>query len=806
MSGPTRRLVVLLIRPSRYDDDGYVVRHWRGTLPSNTLSCLYSLTEEAVRSGAFDGIEVQIEAIDEIVSRVDPAQLGRRFRRAGTVVVVGLVGVQTNQLPRAQDLASQFQGEGFDVVIGGFHVSGAMAMAATTPPECQAMLDAGVTLVLGEVEGRWSGILQDAVANRLQPLYDFLDAPPDLADVPLPQASPSTQRRFVMAHNGTIDAGRGCPFACSFCTIINVQGRKMRARSAAQILEQVRRNYRLTGRGNVRHYFFTDDNFARNPEWERIFDGLARLRDAEGMDVDFMMQVDTQAARIPGFVEKAARAGCVQVFIGIESVRDDNLAAGGKPQNKAADYREMIARWHEVGVVCHAGVIIGFPNDTYDRVMEDVRALAETILVDQVSFFMLMPLPGSQDHQAAVLARAPLDPDYNNYDGFHVTVPHPRMSPAEWSRAFRDAWTEFYSFEHMRRILLAQNPHTYWPVLKIQLWYRAGMIEGAHPMVTGLFRLKDRTSRRPTFPTERRWPFFRRRAGEIAHVLREYAKLYFEMQHLWLLTRIRRDDYWFLGDIGRLGPQSVREVKLAWGRVHTAVALKLAVLQGRVGGGVQALSATMAERVDVVREVLGSRAAGVRASLPHAPSLADLRLTGLPPVARGTWLARTLQRFNPLSMERLEHHPAAAVNLIRGARGAVVFLLALRGERYLTRYIVARGSPTGAASRCYFSFVATGSRGGYLRRGGGSADGAWRVATLPGCCDACAARAARYRSIPSSISRGKRGAFPTSWSRYTRSMTSRKTGSAVRPPVSFRPSGRSSSKPIRTATVIPDVP
>jgi radical SAM superfamily enzyme YgiQ (UPF0313 family) len=203
-----------------------------------------------------------------------------------------------------------------------------MAMAQTTPLECQSLLDAGVTLVLGEVEGRWSGILQDALAGRLQPVYNFLGAPPELAGMPLPHASSRTQRRFVMAHNGTIDAGRGCPFACSFCTIINVQGRRMRARSAPQILEQVRRNYRLAGRAaSVRHYFFTDDNFARNPEWERIFDGLIRLRDADGLDVDFMMQVDTQAARIPGFVEKAARAGCVQVFIGIESVREDNLTA-----------------------------------------------------------------------------------------------------------------------------------------------------------------------------------------------------------------------------------------------------------------------------------------------------------------------------------------------------------------------------------------------------------------------------------------------------------------------------------------------
>ena len=733
MRDPTRRLVVILVRTSRYDDEGYVVRHWRGTLPSNTLSCLNSLTEDAVRSGAFGRIDVRVEVIDEIVTRVNPAALGRRFRRDGTTVVVGLVGVQTNQIPRAQDLAREFRAEGFAVIIGGFHVSGAMAMSSTTPPECQALLDAGVTLVLGEVEGRWAGILLDALAGRLDPVYDFLHAPPDLEDAPLPQASRRTQRRFVMARNGTIDAGRGCPFACSFCTIITVQGRTMRARSAAHIIEQVRRNYWLNGRRGVRHYFFTDDNFARNPQWEPIFDGLIGLRDAEGLDVAFMMQVDTQAPKIPGFAEKAARAGCVQVFIGVESIRADNLAAGGKPQNRVADYRDMIARWHDVGVVCHAGVIIGFPHDTYERVMEDVRTLAETMRVDQASFFMLTPLPGSRDHQAAVQSGLAMDPDYNNYDAFHPTVPHPRMSADEWVRAYRDAWKAFYSFEHMRRILLAQNPHTYWPVLKTLLWYRAGMIEEAHPMVTGLFRLKDRTSRRPSFPLERRWPFYRRRAGEIARLLREYLTLYLEMQELWLRTRIRRDDYSFLGDLGALGPQSVREVKLAWTRIHTAVVQRLAALHDRVGQEVSGLSATMTERLDVVREALGSRAVALRSSVTatteQTPACADpsssaasggrareetdaqaalavLRLPALSLPRRVSRLRLMVRRANPLSLDRIDHNPALADywrrarqtlrglelwrvnpfalawNFFRAGRRAVVFLVAMRGERY----------------------------------------------------------------------------------------------------------------------------
>ena len=144
-----------------------------------------------------------------------------------------LVGVQTNQYPRAMDIARPLRAAGVQVCIGGFHVSGAMAMAPATPPECQAMIDEGVTLVLGEVEDRWADLLRDAAADRLRPVYNFLSHLPALETQPLPRFSPRLQRKFAVRGYGTIDAGRGCPFDCSFCTIISVQGRTMRGRGPA---------------------------------------------------------------------------------------------------------------------------------------------------------------------------------------------------------------------------------------------------------------------------------------------------------------------------------------------------------------------------------------------------------------------------------------------------------------------------------------------------------------------------------------------------------------------------------------------
>ena len=728
------RLVVVLVRPSRYDDDGYVIRHFRGTLPSNTLTCLLSLTEDAVRRGELGDLEVRIEVLDEVVTRIDPRRLARKFRRPDTKVVVGLVGVQSNQFPRAQDLARQFRAEGFDVMVGGFHVSGSMALSDAMPPECQSMIDAGVTLVLGEVEGRWAGLLRDAAAERLQPVYNFLGDLPDLSDQPVPRASAKTQRRFATQNSGTIDAGRGCPFNCSFCTIINVQGRQMRCRSASHILAQIRDNYFLRGRKRgVRHYFFTDDNFSRNPAWEEIFDGLIALRQDHGMSIDFMIQVDTNASGIPGFVDKAARAGCVQVFIGMEAIREDNLKAAGKPQNRSAEYRDMIARWHAAGVVCHVGYIIGFPFDTYDRVMADVRALRDDLEVDQASFFMLMPLPGSRDHHRAVAAGVPLDTDYNNFDSCHATMPHPRMTREEWVRAFRDAWTEFYTFDHMRKSLLRQNPHTYWGVLKNYIWYLAGMAEGAHPMVTGFFRLKHRRERRAGFPLESRRAFFRRRTRDIAHTLRAYATIFVSMQELWLATRIRRDEYAFLGDLRKLAARSRQEAKLNWARVHEVIGERLAAMRGSMEQQASHATTATMERLDAMRTVIaaraaamgttvGGRATAVRASVgtsltqagrsfslraaavQHA--LADLRLKYLPPAARPSLLRRAAARLNLFSIQRVEPRGdllrywqrtwaisrrlqfwrlnliAVTWHLARDARHAVIFFFALIHERY----------------------------------------------------------------------------------------------------------------------------
>ncbi|MDR1270705.1 MAG: radical SAM protein [Planctomycetaceae bacterium] len=528
-----KKLSIVYIVPSRYDDDGYVQRWIKGVVPSNSLAVLKSLTIAMITSQPLPNIEISLESYDDNVQRIPFEKLAARNDDPETRVVVGIVGVQSNQFPRASDIALRFRNLGVDVMIGGFHVTGVLALFEEPSPELQHLINHGVSLIAGEAEtpGVMENVFNDAVQGTLKPIYRFPKAP-DLSQSPPPQADPGYIDHFG-AKWATIDSSRGCPYGCTFCTVINIQGRKMRCRSSEAVLATVRSNYEK----GVTNFFFTDDNFARSSHWETIFDSLAEMAD-EGKPVSFMMQIDTQASKIRNFVDKAKRAGCRMVFIGMESVNPENIAAAGKTQNHVDQYREMVHCWQEIGIIVHVGYIIGFPNDTLESVRRDVVFLRDHVGVDLASFFMMTPLPGSVDHLEMVRRGDPIDPDLNKYDSFHETFPHPKMKPGEWKAAAQLAYSEFYTKEHCTNILRRLPREHYWLMFWNLIWYRySGVLSGTHPMMTGFFRQKDRLDRRPGMPTENIFRFGWRWLKDFVLDSGSYIKLFFEFQEIWFLTR-----------------------------------------------------------------------------------------------------------------------------------------------------------------------------------------------------------------------------------------------------------------------------
>jgi hypothetical protein len=443
-----------------------------------------------------DDVDIEIHALDETNTRIRPDRIAAMIKAAGGGLVM-LVGVQSNQFPRALDIARPLRQRGITVAVGGFHVSGTIAMLKGRDPDMRRAEDMGISLFAGEAEDHLAEVLRDAYAGRLKPRYDCMKDLPTLSGAPRPHL-PASRVRRTAASTTSFDAGRGCPYQCSFCTIINVQGRKSRRRTPDDVEQIVRGN---VAQGLYR-FFITDDNFARNKDWEAIVDRLIALRREPGFErVGYIIQVDTLCHRIPNFIEKCARAGVKRVFIGLENINPASLLGAKKRQNKITEYRKMLLAWKDAGCLTYAGYIIGFPTDTEESVLHDNAVIKKELPIDHLEF-----------------------------------------SKEEWERAYRRCWETYYSPDHVETLLrrAVAKRLSGGNVLFLITWFKGCYeIENVHPLENGFLRLKFRRDRRHGMPLEPAWRFYPRYVVETASKLIRWGALYLTLRRRYL--RIKRD-------------------------------------------------------------------------------------------------------------------------------------------------------------------------------------------------------------------------------------------------------------------------
>ena len=289
-------------------------------------------------------------------------------------------------------------------------------MLPELPADLKAAQAMGISFFAGECEdGRLDDVLLDAWNGKLKSIYNHMDNCRHL---------PASRRRSFRSSTSSARrappqawiSAAAAPYQCSFCTIINVQGRKSRCRTPDDVERIIRENHAQ----NISCFIVTDDNFACNSDWEVLFDRIIHLRKTEFPDLVFTIQVDTLSHKIPNFIEKAAQAGVRHVFLGLENINPDNLIAAKKRQNKITEYREMIQKWREHGAITYAGNILGFPSDTKESILRDVEIIKRELPLDILEFFFLTPLPGSEDHKVLLQNGIWMDPDVNKYDLNHL--------------------------------------------------------------------------------------------------------------------------------------------------------------------------------------------------------------------------------------------------------------------------------------------------------------------------------------------------------------------------------------------------
>jgi len=517
-----RRLVVALVHPSNYDHgdmtggSSYVQTYARGVIPSNSLRVLESLTLEAVRRPAFAGIDAEVHVFEDSI-RGQQRAFRRLLKHApgeGTLLVVGLVAVQSNQFPRALDLCRAALSCGATVVWGGPHITAGINTSLKgistidpmrpgvpsphrMPVEIQQLLDTpGVIVFHGDADAddAWAKVLEDLLEGSAQNYYEAGLAQ-DLG------AAGAVYAQHFLRDFATpiaaIDTERGCPFKCKFCAAIQAHGRVVRSRNPHDVVDWVRRQCESFGEPLT--VLFASDNLARNPHWRELLAGLAALK-AAGHRFAIWAEADVLCNSGPnqGFLEAYAAAGGQGLFFGIESMNPRNIAATNKKQNSVDSLPAFFAECRSHGITPEGGYMIGFEFDTPESIAQDVALLARAGMA-RASFFVKTLLPGSQDWVEATMAGHAVNPDLNTYDSSVVSYTHEHMTDEEWTRAYRQAVRSFYGMGNMIATLTAYpDAASRWRLIKGFLWYRwAYLVERSHPMIAGLYRHRPFAERRP---------------------------------------------------------------------------------------------------------------------------------------------------------------------------------------------------------------------------------------------------------------------------------------------------------------------
>jgi radical SAM superfamily enzyme YgiQ (UPF0313 family) len=302
------------------------------------------------------------------------------------------ITLMTAAAPRAYEIAARFRQRGLPVVLGGMHPT-------LCPDEAVQHADA---IVVGDAEGVWPRVVADARAGRLRGIYSN-PTPPDLRTLkPLPRHL-LDHRRYATVQ--TVQATRGCPHGCDFCSVTAFHRRTHRCRPVVEVIREIAA---LPGR----FFIFADDNLIANRDYAReLFAALRPLRKR------WISQVTLSLTDDPELLALAAAAGCLGVFVGLETFNAENLDAVNKSCNRVEQYREAIRRFHAHGIGVEAGMVFGFPHDR-PPVFEHTLRLLDRLEVDAILVSIFTPLPGTP--RFAALQDRIHDRNWSNYDFDHV--------------------------------------------------------------------------------------------------------------------------------------------------------------------------------------------------------------------------------------------------------------------------------------------------------------------------------------------------------------------------------------------------
>jgi radical SAM superfamily enzyme YgiQ (UPF0313 family) len=354
--------------------------------------------------------------------------------------------------PRAYELADFYREQGLPVVMGGAHCS-------FLPREGLEHAD---YVICGEGEGALSelvaalegnGELTDIknlcyhegealIQNPWRPYLQDLDSLP-IPDYSLIHGWTAKKGKGVVS----IATSRGCPFNCSFCSVILLFGRKHRVYSVNRVIEEIKQNGPFG-----HHIFFCDDNFTADRKRTKE---LCERIIAEGLKIEWSAQVRVEAAKDPELMELMARSGCYVVFVGLESINPATLKAYNKSQT-VEGIKECVVNFHRYGIAVHGMFIFGGEEDHY-QVIQDTVKVSRELDLDSLQYLILTPIPGTPFYKEMEAQNRIICHDWEQYDGHHTVFQPRQFTPYELQMETTRAMKKFYSWPSVIKRLIARD-------------------------------------------------------------------------------------------------------------------------------------------------------------------------------------------------------------------------------------------------------------------------------------------------------------------------------------------------------------
>ncbi|MFZ5969888.1 MAG: B12-binding domain-containing radical SAM protein [Bacillota bacterium] len=423
---------LLLIQSTPYDSNRKPIKKSKLYFVGLAMPLLAALTPRD-----WD-VEIVLETIEDIPFDTD-----------ADLIAIGSMG---HAIIRTIDIAVEFKKRGKTVILGGY-------MASLMAEEARRYCD---SVIIGDAERVWERALRDFEGGKLQ---DFYKEPLDKLTTPPP--------RFDLIVDKSIgdflpvQAGRGCPNSCSFCSVYCLYHNQYLKREIGEVIRDIRQVKEL----GFKKFLLLDDNILSDKDYLRDL-----CREIKKLDMQWLSQCSIRIGEDQEMLKLVAESGCIALSFGLESISPESLACVDKSWADPSSYPRLMANIQEAGIDVSTEMVVGADGDTLESIRNTAKFIEDTKVVVP-RFYILTPIPGTKYYDEMKRQNRIYHEDIYSYNGSEAVHIPKHMKPEELTEAYWGLYEEVFSYRSIfKRTVFRRDffrrMERYLFYLMVNLYYR----------------------------------------------------------------------------------------------------------------------------------------------------------------------------------------------------------------------------------------------------------------------------------------------------------------------------------------------